>query len=216
MSRQFVYEKKDGSASRALRLSGLMEVARTRVKVGEGPFKFTQDGEQIGKPADRQDTLDRLQRKLVNGDIGPTYRIRNAAGDIVLKCREIEEALKVIDTNGNAHADFFWTWVVSNFEKYRPRWAGSYVCKHISGSSNLSQHSYGNATDVFFDSFAHQEQVATVAATANALIHAYHIISGDRIWTKGSGWSHYGGEWHSHLHVDFDPQFSGPCGVRQP
>ena len=208
--RQFIYFKKDGTASKPVGLSTLMTAAGVRVITGTGPFVLTQDGEPVSGEVTRGKVLDSLRRRLSLGDIGPAYRIRNGKGNIVFRCREIGGSVDVIDTSGNDKADMFWSAVVLRFKDFHPRFAGAYVCKPS------SQHRFGNAVDIFFDSLAHQDDVATWAVAHADELHAEHVISRDRIWTRGVGWHSYSGDYHAHLHVDFDPNFSSslPCGVR--
>ena len=214
-SREFIYSKLDGSASKPATLTTVMGVAGKRLISGNGPFTLTKDGDSVVSDAARMVTLRKLRRRLSTGGVGPTYRVRDHKDDVIFRVRETEPAIRVINTNGNDKADVYWSTIIATFPQYHPRFAGAYVCKSILGSGgNPSQHSYGNAVDIFFDSFAHQEDATDwVVAHADEL-HIEHAISGRRIWTRGQGWSYYGGEYHSHLHVDFNPSFSGSCGVR--
>lgn len=212
MAKEFIYYKPSGEPTEPVCVEDVLAAARSRVKVGDGPFVLTQDGEPF-RPEDRKAVLERLERRLRNGKPGPTYRIRDLEGDVVFKAREVV-APPVIDTNGNDKADKFWTWVVTEFKDYHPRFAGAYVCKHIAGSSSMSQHSYGNAVDVFFDTMAHQVRVYEAIKAGKAPVPIGHAISGKLIWSPASGQHAYGGDTHYHLHVDFVPDYSGPCGVR--
>jgi hypothetical protein len=215
VDRKFAYKRKDGTFSRSVSLQRLMSRAALQVQRGTGRFTLTQDGEPIRTNLTRAGALGALRRRLAQGDVGPTYRLRNGAGDVVFVAREVA-ALKIIDTSGNKAADLYWSTIVAKFPQYNPRFAGAYVCKTVAGTSTMSQHSYGNAVDIFFDTFAHQEAVADWVVAHADKLNVAHAISGDRIWTRGAGWHAYTGEYHSHLHVDFEPQFSGPCGVREP
>jgi hypothetical protein len=214
MSREFIYEKVDGSISRPVTLETVMRVAGKRITSGDGPFTLTQDGDPVVSDVARMVALKKLRHRLTVGDIGPVYRVRNDRSRVVFKVRETKPAIDIVDTNGNDKADLFWSTIKAEFGGYSPRFAGAYVCKQVSGSSTLSQHSYGNAVDIFFNTLAHQEAVANwVVAHADEL-SIEHAISGDRIWTRGIGWHYYAGDKHYHLHVDFTPSYSGPCGVR--
>jgi hypothetical protein len=199
--------------SKPVGLTRHMGAARKRVDAPDKPFTLTQDGDRISRSVNRDAILERYRAAIENRELGATFRIRGK-GDIVFTGRSSKPAPDEIDTNGNAHADQFWTWVVNEFPEYHPRFGGSYVCKHIAGSSQLSQHSYGNADDVFFDSIAHQEVVFVAVVNGKCPVPVAHAISVRRIWEPGVGMHAYTGETHYHLHTDYLPQYSGPCGVR--
>ena len=209
--RQFVYFKKDGIPSDPVGLPVLMTTAKDRIKPGSGPLGLTQDGELVGR-GDRKEVLGRLDRRLTNGDVGPTYRIRNAKGVVVFRCREVIPAIDVIDTNGNDKVDAVWSAVVAEF--HGETFLGAYVCKHISGTSLMSQHSYANALDIGGPSMAFLNEVADWLFARRDEFSIETIIVGDRIWTRSGGWHAYTGDYHYHVHVDFTPHFSGACGPR--
>jgi hypothetical protein len=209
MSRQYIFFRKDGTPSRPVSLASLMVAARGRVLQGYGPFTMTQDGDIVATGMTRQKTLDRLERRLVNGEVGPQYRVRNGAG-MVFRCREVVPAIPPLDCNGNDKADLVYSAVLYLFDSYKPRYAGAYVCKLS------SQHRFGNAIDFFFDSLVDQDKVADYFVAHADEYSIEHVISRDRIWTRGVGWHAYTGDYHYHIHIDFDPNFttSLPCGVR--
>ena len=97
-----------------------------------------------------------------------------------------------------------------SYSEYYLRYAGAYVCKP------KSQHRFGNAIDAFFDSLDHQDRVCSRAVELADELELQHVISRQRIWTKGVGWHPYDGDFHWHGHFDFAPNFatSLPCGVR--
>lgn len=216
--RRYVWKKKD-SYSSPVGLTKLMAVAGVAVVAGRGPFSLSQDGDQIAGKLARSEVLSRFRKAISARELGSTFRIRKGNGTVVFTARavRVEDPTRVKQTNstnGNDRSDIYYNWVKAVFHQYSPRYAGSYVCKNVSGSSTLSQHSYGNAVDFFFDSLAHQDAVADAVVKNADVLHPYHVISKDRIWTKGQGWHGYGGDFHAHLHTDFDPQYSGGCGVR--
>jgi len=106
-------------------------------------------------------------------------------------------------------------------------YAGCYVCKQISGSSSWSQHSWGNALDLFP---VGGKPLAVIQAElrdiANAVVYqATHktkanrfrkldvaeVIDHDgrRIWTPSQGWHSYGGTAGAHVHVSAAPLKTG-------
>jgi hypothetical protein len=68
--------------------------------------------------------------------------------------------------------------------------------------------------DVSAPSMSEMKGIAGWIVSHAADLSPEHVIVADRIWTKGSGWSHYSGEYHYHVHCDCDPNFSGSCGVK--
>lgn len=114
--------------------------------------------------------------------------------------------------------------------------AGVYVCKEVSGTSTPSQHSYGNAADLFPSSggakaeFQGSIQKELRKIADNAVLQATkrtfanrgmpiklsQVIDHDgrRIWEPGRGWFAYTGTTGPHIHITGDPQYSGPCGCR--
>ena len=104
-----------------------------------------------------------------------------------------------------------------------------FVCKKITGSTSWSQHSWGNAMDIFpFPQSVHLQ--ANLRAIADAVVfQATHktranrftklavaeVIDHDgrRIWTPSEGWHPYGGTTGPHIHVSGKPLKTGtpPC-----
>jgi len=213
MSQQVVFIRKNGEPSEAVNPSQAMVVARMNVKTGEGPFRLERNGHE-GPELARGEVLKRLNTAMRKGEIGTRLRVLDDQEDYVYKVRVVQPEPEVVDISGNHNADVYYSAVMDDFAEYHPRYAGSYVCKDIAGSWISSQHSYGNAVDFFFDSLAHQDEVANWAVAHADDLHIHTVISRSRIWTRDQGWHTYTGDYHSHLHVDFDPQYSGSCGVR--
>ena len=107
-------------------------------------------------------------------------------------------------------------------------YAGRFVCKKISGSTSWSQHSWGNADDLFptdggntqakLDDIAgavvYQATHRTVANRGRKLDVAEVINhDGRRIWTPAGGWRTYSGTTGAHIHVSGAPLKTGtpPC-----
>jgi len=209
MDRRFVYTLKDGGYSKPVTLAKVRTMAALRVIPAAGPFTLTVDGENVRYGVTRIKVLKAFKHALYAGEVGPVYRIRDAQG-VVFGAREVVPAIKQLDTNGNDKADAYWSDVKAKFPDIT--FLGAYVCKTIAGTSNMSQHSYGNAVDVGAKTMTELENIADWAVATEPNLE--HVIVNRRIWTRGSGWSSYGGETHYHVHVDFTPNFSGSCGVR--
>jgi hypothetical protein len=107
-------------------------------------------------------------------------------------------------------------------------YAGCYNCRSIAGSSTPSQHSYGNADDLFpkpgnddlerKDIFHAVIWQATHRTKENRLrpLPIAHVIDHDArlIWTPSEGIHAYTGDTGDHVHLDYLPQYSGACGAR--
>lgn len=109
---------------------------------------------------------------------------------------------------------------------------GVYVCKTISGSSSYSQHSWGNAVDLFpksagktprevqneLDAMFHaiiRHSTRRTAANLGRKLAVAEIIhhDGRLIWTPDRGIHAYGGTTGPHIHVSGAPLKGGrpPC-----
>lgn len=205
---RFNYKRPNGSLVRDVELGRLMEVAKMRLTTGDGPWNIVVNGEVRGLTLARKRALERLRYLLDHRGVGTTYVVKNQHGKAVLWAREV--AWELLDCNGNDKADKAYTTILRMFASYNPRYAGSYVCKPS------SQHRFGNALDFFFGTLAQQDVVANYFVKYADEYGIRHVISRDRIWTRGEGWRSYGGEYHSHIHIDFEPNFptSWACGVR--
>lgn len=109
--------------------------------------------------------------------------------------------------------------------------AAVFVCKKIVGSNSWSQHSWGNAVDVFpmpnsQPSYVQKELRAIADAVVYNATHktranrmrkldVAEVIDHDaqRIWTPSEGWHPYGGTKGPHIHVSGAPLRTGrpPC-----
>jgi hypothetical protein len=137
-------------------------------------------------------------------DSGPQYRIRIARG------------VTPVPTDGNSRIDLVVGFVLFGFKGITD--LGTCVCKHISGTSEWSQHAFCNAHDFGlaggWDAVKGRQVAASIvnsAEIASGTLYGIveHVIVNDEIWTRGQGWSSYGGDYHYHVHVDCHPNCSG-------
>jgi hypothetical protein len=210
MVKEFMWIKPDGTWSTRRSIGEVMEKAKEQMPFGLRPYSLTKDGERIRRGA-RTWVLRGLRRELENGKPGNTYRLRGH-GDILFVAREVVPAVHIIDTNGNDKADKCWSYGKAEYPDCS--FLGAYVCKHIAGSYTMSQHSYGNAVDFGRNSMDELYDLAYYLVGKADELSTQHVIVDNRIWTRGFGWSYYGGQRHYHVHADFTPQYSGSCGVR--
>jgi hypothetical protein len=105
--------------------------------------------------------------------------------------------------------------------------AGVFVCKKIVGSNSWSQHSWGNAADLFPTDGNTQAKLRDIAdavvwqtthrTKANRFrkLDVSQVIDhdGKRIWTPSGGWQFYSGTAGAHVHVSGAPLKTGtpPC-----
>lgn len=210
MTKEYIWYQPDGDIGGRGDLKALRQAAAERIDPGR-KYILSVDGEPIGNPVARATVLDHLERRAAHSDVGHTFRVKPEGKPACFKFRVVEPLhVPVEPVNGNVKANAFWQALNDSLGSTISHEAGSYVCKPD------SQHRYGNALDVFFKSFAEQERAAAWAVAHADELDIEHVISGDRIWTRGVGWHAYTGEYHAHLHVDFMPNFnqSLPCGIR--
>jgi hypothetical protein len=104
------------------------------------------------------------------------------------------------------------------------KYGGVYSCRKISGTNYWSQHSWGNAVDLFPELVRHNDDIAKAAVTqatkrtwANRgrKLELSNVIDhlNSRVWTPGTGWHPYNGSVGPHVHVQAAPIKTGqpPC-----
>lgn len=210
MARTFMWVRPDGTWKGSGTLDECMKAARDQCKSGLTSYTLKKD-EKVIRRGQRRWVLRGLEMALRGGKVGPTYRIW-AKGDLQFTCREVVPAVHIIDTNGNDKIDKVWTFGKTKYKDCT--FLGAYVCKYIAGSSQMSQHSYGNAVDFGRGSMAELWNLAHYLVSHADELDLEHVIVDDMIWNRGFGWSHYSGIRHYHVHADCMPQYSGSCGVR--
>lgn len=208
MAREYQNIKPDGTWSNHKTKEETVKAAREQLPSGLKPYSLTKDGKRLRRGT-RAWVLKGLDNALSQGKVGNVYRLWGS-GRVLFTAREIVPAIHIIDTNGNDKADKAWSTGKAKFPDCS--FLGAYVCKHIVGSYTMSQHSYGNAVDFGRDSMDELYDLAYFLLGED--LDLQHVIVDDRIWTRGVGWSYYGGDRHYHVHVDFTPSYSGGCGVR--
>jgi len=106
-------------------------------------------------------------------------------------------------------------------------YAGVFSCRKIEGSTSWSQHSWGNATDLFpKGALEYAVKRAHCRAIADATVYqATHRTKANRFrkldvarvidhenrrdWTPQDGWTDYGGTTGLHIHVEGQPTKTG-------
>lgn len=209
-SKEFTYIKPDNTWATRRTAAQTLEAARNQMPNGLRPYSLKKDGKTIRR-GPRVFLLKGIKMVMDKGEAGPTYRVWGG-GDLLFTFRESVPPVQQIDTNGNDKADKAWSLAKATYKDIR--FLGAYVCKHIAGSYTMSQHSYGNAVDLGRDSMTELVDLAHWFVDRAGDLDLQHVIVGAQIWTRGFGWSHYGGDYHYHVHIDFTPQYSGSCGVR--
>jgi hypothetical protein len=211
MARSFVHATAGQDQSAPEDLTGAMEAAEKALVQGEGPFALKKNDEALSERLERRDALRNLRDELELGVVGDVYRVRDAQM-VVFKIRESIPAPEVLDTSGNGKVDAVWSFVKSKHPD--GNFLGAFVCKNILGSNTPSQHSYGNAVDAGAATMEILKTMADELVEEASTLSLAHVIVGDRIWNPDVGWHDYTGDFHHHVHVDCDPNFSGPCGIQ--
>lgn len=193
-------------------LAGVDAIAAGRLLQGHGPFTRHVNHKAAGGSYGRLKALRALHDSMKRGSVGDVYSIHDRHNDEVLRTRECQESVKLINTNGNDKADRCWSAGKNEFPHCT--FLGAYVCKHIVGTSTMSQHSYGNAVDFGAATMAQLYSIADWMLAHQRELDIQTIIVGAKVWTPAEHWHAYTGDYHYHVHVDFQPSFAGPCGVR--
>ncbi len=207
----FVHAEKPGDPSQPESLSEAMDAAKDALVRGQGPFAVKKNDEELGDQQKREDALHTLRDELESSSVGDVYRVRDAE-QVIFKVREVVPAKEVLDTSGNKKIDAVWSFIKT--EHLDCTFLGAFVCKNVVGTSTPSQHSYGNAVDAGAGTMAELRKIADQVVDEAAALSVAHIIVGDKIWNPDAKWHDYTGEFHHHVHVDCDPNFSGPCGLK--
>ena len=207
----FIYSDGAGAMSEPTDVKTVMNAAAERLVQGNGPFALKKNDEELGSREQRKDALATLEDELGAGSVGDVYRMRDSE-QVVFKVRQAVPASDALDTSGNAKIDAVWGFIRGKHKD--SNFLGAFVCKNVLGSNTPSQHSYGNAVDAGARTMDELRKMADeLVAEAKGLSLA-HVIVADRIWSPSAKWHVYTGEFHHHVHVDCDPNFSGPCGVK--
>jgi hypothetical protein len=209
--KSFVHAKGGGDLSRVEDLKSTMDAAEGALVEGEGPFELRKNDEELGERLERKDALHNLRAELEHGSVGDVYRVRDAK-EVVFRAREAVPAREVVDTSGNAKIDAVWGFIKGKHADCN--FLGAFVCKHVIGTSTPSQHSYGNAVDAGAGTMGELRKLADQLVDEAKTLSVAHVIVADKIWNQDVGWHDYTGEFHHHVHVDCDPNLSGPCGVK--
>lgn len=193
----------------------------TRMAHREAPFRQREIEGEWGPWRSRLDARHRLEYHMEMAATGDVWEIENENG-WRMRVRKTSEGVDRIVP----------PWASTYLRSTNPRinavaaaayafdegvdCLGSKVCKRIAGSTSWSQHAYGNAIDLAFRvppptgfDMARQDRLATFLVAHADELAIEHVIHRDRAWTRGSGWSSYGGIYHTHVHVDCTPQGTG-------
>jgi hypothetical protein len=211
MSREWMILNRSGWGG-PYELSKVDLAAAARLHQGDGPFQRKRNRKNAGGPKKRAEALTSLHDALKRGDIGNVFSIHDRKDKEVFRVREVEAAVKVIDTSGNDKADLCWSEVKAQFPNVT--FLGAYVCKTIVGTNTRSQHSYGNAVDFGSATMAQLHIIADWIVAHHTEYDIQTVIVDQQVWNPVDHWHAYTGERHHHVHADFIPSYSGPCGVK--
>lgn len=207
----YVHAEGGGDLSQPESLQSTMDAADGVLVEGAGPFAIKKNDDDLGDRLERKDALHKLRGGLEHGELGDVYRVRDAE-EVVFKVRAAVPAREVADTSGNGKIDAVWGFIKSKHAD--SNFLGAFVCKNVAGTSTPSQHSYGNAVDAGAGTMGELRKLADELVDEAGALSVAHVIVGDKIWNQDVGWHDYTGDFHHHVHVDCDPNLSGPCGVK--
>jgi hypothetical protein len=153
------------------------------------------------------ETILRVKDILNDTKIGDKYLVKAWSDGFQQKTRTVDiNPAAYADTDGTHAIDI----IVGTLNKWYPNTdiGGIYVCRTIAGSSNLSQHSYANAVDVF----------GTSAEMNNAAWGIYRMAKAGWIPVSQILWDNknlftgnYVYDHTNHIHFSGDPLMSGAC-----
>lgn len=199
----------------------LKPALRARLLPHRGPFRISEVFGPPGPERTRSEAVQRVDTRMRKGQVGDVLQVTNPKGWFV----RVRKTPSGIDRESPPWANTYLKAcndrIVAVAEAayahdHGVDCLGTKVCKRILGSSSWSQHAYGNAIDlafavpppVGFDLKRQDALVNYLVAHADELA-IYHAIHRNRAWTRGSGWGFYGGVYHTHVHIDCDPQGTG-------
>lgn len=164
-------------------------------------FVLRRKGGEVSAPRDLKGTAERLKALLAKSAVGEAYILRGRLNTDPVQ-------VKVIDlwpppaTNvcGTPPTRQYVALVRAKFPK--ARFAGTCVCKKVSGTSTWSDHAYGAAVD-YFESWPVMWEMFHWTAAEGIPLQVKYALLGDQAWSPIAGFHKSSGEYHAHLHVSF-------------
>jgi len=153
-------------------------------------------------------TLTILSSRVANDDLGDVWLVRARVDDFTMRVRgkDFNPAVYFDHPDATQAVDI----IIGTLMKRHPdlRIGGVYACRTVTGSWTLSQHSYGNAVDVFGTKL--QMDVAAkdiLDLTLKGYVPASQILWNYRNLLTG----HYVYDHTNHIHFSGSPLLFGPC-----
>lgn len=189
-----------------------------KLSKAQAPFFLRRDEGPIGPDRTTAEVMDRVQSWTKQGKVGS--RLDIVAQDTVFNLKTVQVAppIQAPDIDPELKPVY-----IRGFTKHGYLTnLGNWFCRYVAGTNTVSTHGYsgsgwqGAAQDFGASTPAQLDQ------WADEVVHAAQdpqdteffnkvatVIVHDRIWERGQGWSHYGGIFHFHVHVNTDN--GGPC-----
>jgi hypothetical protein len=153
-------------------------------------------------------TMDRLKYLLSHANNHQKYLVRAVADTFTLKAMKVDlNPAAFFDQDG---ATFPVKIIIGTLHRLYPniRTSNPYVCKYIAGTGQLSQHSYGNAEDVFGTS----AQMNAAAYGMYRLAREGWVPLSQVLWNhKNLFTGNYVADHTTHVHFTASPLLSGSC-----
>jgi len=191
-------------------LGEAMENARDRLARHQGgSYRIKQKGEdEWSRLRNLSNTVAALRDKLEHAPIASVWLVLAEMDDWKLKARgwDYNPAAYFNHPDGTLAVDI----VIGTLMKRHPELTigGVYVCRPIQGSYTLSQHSYGNAVDVF----GTYSQMRLAAYDMLDLGRAGYVPVSQILWDYQNLFTgHYVYDHTNHVHFSGDPLQSGSC-----
>ena len=174
---------------------------------GEGYVIREIPGMEWSRKRNLHSTLHKLRERLQKAEVDDYFGIMSVHSRFHMWILKVDvNPAKIIDTEGTQAVDIIVGTTVTKFPNIAS--AGIYVCRYISGSYSLSQHSYANAVDWI----GSRELLASVAAYQLRLRRLGYLPASQILWNGRdtiSGHSVY--DHYDHVHDSGSPLLSGSC-----
>jgi hypothetical protein len=187
-------------------IAGELSLARKRLERhrGAGFMLKAKDTDEWSRIFELNEALARFRDKLESSPEGKVFYLRAKVDGYKEKGARFDmNPLAIVRTSGNDAVDLIIGTVVERFPSVRSM--GILVCKRISGTSNWSQHAYGNAVDFGGPgSWGSPENIALLDDVVDYVNALAPILPVSQV-----GWRNWPDHYPGHVHFSGAPLRSG-------